>query len=145
MLIRKAKDIASSEITPESVWRARREWLIKASMAATSLGLAGWPQRSALAQTPQTQALSAQRVASLSVSDKPTSLQDLSSYNNYYEFGFEKTDPAARAGRLLTHPWSVSVEGEVAKPRRFDIDDLLKLAPWKSAFIACVAWKGGRW
>lgn len=98
-------------------------------MAATSLGLAGWSQRSALAQAPQTQALSAQRVASLSVTDKPTSLQDLSSYNNYYEFGFEKTDPVAHAGRLLTHPWSVSVEGEVAKPRRFDIDDLLKLAP----------------
>ena len=97
-------------------------------MAATSLGLAGWSQRSALAQALQTQALSAQRVASLSVTDKPTSLQDRRSYNKSYELGFEKTDPAAHAGRLLTHPWSVSVDGEVAKPRRFDIDDLLKLA-----------------
>ena len=61
--------------------------------------------------------------------DKQTSLSDITSYNNYYEFGLDKSDPAAHAGKLQTRPWTVSVEGEVGKPRTFDIEELLKLAP----------------
>ena len=53
--------------------------------------------------------------------------QDITSYNNYYEFGVDKGEPASNAGKLQTRPWAVSVEGEVGKPRTFDIDELLKL------------------
>ncbi|KAG0917323.1 hypothetical protein G6F31_021322 [Rhizopus arrhizus] len=61
--------------------------------------------------------------------DKLTSLADVTPYNNYYEFGVDKGDPAANAGKLQTRPWTVSVEGEVARPRTFSIEELLKLAP----------------
>ena len=60
--------------------------------------------------------------------DKQTSLSDITSYNNYYEFGLDKSDPAAHAGKLQTRPWTVSVEGEVGKPRTFDIEELLARA-----------------
>ena len=59
----------------------------------------------------------------------PTSLEDATTYNNFYEFGTDKSDPARYAGSLQTRPWTVAVEGEVAKPRTFDIEELLKLAP----------------
>ena len=60
--------------------------------------------------------------------DKQTSLSDITSYNNYYEFGLDKSDPAA-CGQVADAPLTVSVEGEVGKPRTFDIEELLKLAP----------------
>ncbi|MGP1614402.1 MAG: protein-methionine-sulfoxide reductase catalytic subunit MsrP [Pollutimonas bauzanensis] len=62
------------------------------------------------------------------LSDKQTSEKDVSSYNNFYEFGTGKTDPLEYAAKMQTSPWTVSVEGEAAKPRSFDIDDLRKLA-----------------
>jgi sulfoxide reductase catalytic subunit YedY len=68
-------------------------------------------------------------VAGAVVMDKPTAYGDATTYNNYYEFGTDKSDPARHAGKLVTRPWTLSVEGEVKKPRRFDLDELLKLAP----------------
>jgi sulfoxide reductase catalytic subunit YedY len=62
-------------------------------------------------------------------SEKPTSYKDVTGYNNFYEFGTEKEDPARHAGTLKVRPWAVAVEGAVAKPRSFDIDELLKMAP----------------
>jgi sulfoxide reductase catalytic subunit YedY len=67
-------------------------------------------------------------VAGATVIDKATPYADATSYNNYYEFGTDKSDPARHAGRLKTRPWTVTVEGEVKKPAVFDIDALLKLA-----------------
>ena len=96
-------------------------------MAAAAAGLPGWAMRSAHAQ--EAGALPGKANAALSVMDKQTSLADVTSYNNYYEFGMDKDDPAANAGKLQTRPWSVSVEGEVGKPRTFSIEELLKLAP----------------
>jgi sulfoxide reductase catalytic subunit YedY len=61
--------------------------------------------------------------------EKPTTLGDATSYNNYYEFGTDKGDPAQHAHTLKTRPWTVSIEGEVKKPGTFGIDELLKLAP----------------
>ena len=127
MLIRKPDDILPSEITDEAVWRSRRELMLRAGVTAAAVGLSGWASRSAFAQ--DAGALPGKSNAALSVMDKQTSLADITSYNNYYEFGLDKGDPAARAGKLQTRPWSVSVEGEVGKPRTFTIEELLKLAP----------------
>jgi sulfoxide reductase catalytic subunit YedY len=123
MLIRKPDDILPSEITDEAVWRSRRELMLRAGVTAAAVGLSGWASRSAFAQ--DAGGLPGKSNAALSVMDKQTPLADITSYNNYYELG----DPAARAGKLQTRPWSVSVEGEVGKPRTFTMEELLKLAP----------------
>jgi sulfoxide reductase catalytic subunit YedY len=68
-------------------------------------------------------------VAGAMTMEKPTSYQDITSYNNFYEFGTDKSDPSHSAHALKTRPWTVAVEGEVKKPRTFDIDELLKLQP----------------
>lgn len=131
MLIRKSDNIIPSDITTEVVWRSRRDLILRACMAAAGLGLQGWAARSAFAQGAGagTGTLAGQPNAAFSVMDKQTSFADITSYNNYYEFGVDKGEPASNAGKLQTRPWTVSVEGEVGKPRTFDIDELLKLAP----------------
>ncbi|WP_251863775.1 protein-methionine-sulfoxide reductase catalytic subunit MsrP [Achromobacter sp. Marseille-Q4962] len=127
MLIRRPADIPPSEITPEPVWRARRELMLRGGAAATALALPAWLPRPARAAGPG--ALPGKPNAGLSVLDKPTPFKDVTSYNNYYEFGLDKSDPAEHAGRLQTRPWTVSVEGEAARPRTYGIEDLLALAP----------------
>ncbi|MGY6271670.1 protein-methionine-sulfoxide reductase catalytic subunit MsrP [Achromobacter denitrificans] len=127
MLIRKPDDILSSEITPETVWRSRRELMLRAGLVAAAAGLPGWASRNAFAQ--EAGALPGRANPVLSVMDKQTSFADVTSYNNYYEFGVDKGDPADNAGKLQTRPWAVAVEGEAAKPRTFSLDELLKLAP----------------
>ncbi|QII86178.1 protein-methionine-sulfoxide reductase catalytic subunit MsrP [Bordetella hinzii] len=126
MLIRKSSPILPSEITPEAVWRSRREWMVRSAAAAAALGMAGWAQRRAWADEG---ALPGKPVPQFGVADKQTAFKDVTSYNNYYEFGLDKGDPQRAAGALKTRPWAVSVEGEAGKPRSFDIDELLKLAP----------------
>jgi len=124
---------ASIDITPRQVYERRRT-LIKAMAAgAGGLSLAAWAGREALAQTTppgRLDALAGARSAvpgSLTM-DKLTSHGDVTSYNNFYEFGTDKSDPAANAGTLKTRPWTVSIEGEVKKPRVWGIDELLKLS-----------------
>jgi sulfoxide reductase catalytic subunit YedY len=119
MIIRRPSDIPSSEITPRSVWLRRREFIA----GAAALGLTGASSGSASA-APLKAALSP-----LSTDEKLTPLEDVTSYNNFYEFGTGKEDPAAYADRLKTRPWTISVEGLVAKPQEIGIDDLIKLAP----------------
>ncbi|MFC4274984.1 protein-methionine-sulfoxide reductase catalytic subunit MsrP [Achromobacter aloeverae] len=128
MLIRKPSDILPSEITPERVWHARRAWLGRAGAGLAALGAAGW-MPPARAQDGGLAALPSTANADYAVMDKQTSYGDVTSYNNYYEFGLDKGDPAKYAKALKVRPWTVSVEGEVNKPRTFDIDELLKLAP----------------
>lgn len=129
MLIRKPTDIAPSEITPYEVYRQRRRLMLQAGAAAAALGITSWANRRAFAAEGDAARLDAQPNPEYVVMDKPTSLRDITTYNNYYEFGTDKSDPAQYAGALKTRPWTVSVEGEVVKPRTFDIDDLLQLAP----------------
>ena len=69
------------------------------------------------------------RKSAFTVNEEMTSLKDISTYNNFYEFGTDKTDPSENAHTLKTRPWTVAVEGEVKKPKVFDIEELLKLAP----------------
>jgi len=123
MLIRKPSDVLPSEITPEAVWRQRRRLLAAAAAAAAAQGL---PWRTAHAAP----ALFPARVnADYALMDKPTSEHDVTHYNNFYEFGTDKDDPARHAERMQVRPWTVGVEGEAGRPRTFDIDDLLRLAP----------------
>jgi sulfoxide reductase catalytic subunit YedY len=120
-----------SDITPREVFLARREWLARSALLGA--GLAGWTAREALAQTAGPGKLAKlpggrSAVAGANVMDKPTPYDDVSQYNNYYEFGTDKADPARAAHTLKTRPWTVQVEGEVKKPGTYGIDDLLKLS-----------------
>jgi sulfoxide reductase catalytic subunit YedY len=124
MLIEKPADIPPSEITPRASYQARRAFLREAGILGVAAGLyaAGLP-RDALA------ALTDVRKSAFSTSEKATSVKDVTTYNNFYEFGTGKDDPAERAGALRTRPWTVAVEGECARPKRWDVEELLKLAP----------------
>ena len=75
----------------------------------------------------------------------PTSFQDITTYNNFYEFGTGKDDPSHNAWRLKTSPWSVKVDGEVKHKKVFDIDALMKFIPWKNAFTGIAASRHGAW
>ena len=129
-----------SEITPQHVYLQRREFIQKMALGAAIGGsLFEMAQREAFAQTASAK-LSAKRNPAYAISDKQTEFKDATSYNNYYEFGTDKAEPAKSAKKLKTRPWSVVVEGEVNKPARFDIDDLLKLAPMEERIyrLRCV-------
>ena len=129
MLIRSKPDILPSEITPRDVYQRRREFLQGAGVltAAASLSVAsivaGPRVARAGAKLPNV------RKSAFSVAEEQTPYKDVTTYNNYYEFGTDKDEPAENAHTLKTRPWTVAVEGEVKKPKTFDIDELLKLAP----------------
>jgi sulfoxide reductase catalytic subunit YedY len=123
----------ASEITPQEIYENRRTWL-KALALSAGTGAALWAQREAHAQTTgpgKLPALPAVRsaVPGAMTIDRPTSHTDATTYNNYYEFGTDKAAPAKTAGTLKPRPWTVSIEGEVKKPKVYDIEDLLKLSP----------------
>ena len=128
MLIGKPPDIPSSEITSLNDYREyldRRRFLKRAGVVAAA-GIAGivGPQ-AALADN------KLQTVPSplTTTGEQLTSLQDITHYNNFYEFGVDKNSPSQNAGALPTRPWKVKVEGKINKPQTFDIDQLLKLRP----------------
>ena len=112
--------IASSEITPEAAFLNRRQLIQAAGLAGAGL---------LLPTAAQSAALAAKRNPAYVALDKQTPFESASTYNNYYEFGTDKADPAKRASTLKTSPWTVKVEGEVLKPKTFDLGELLKLAP----------------
>ncbi len=121
-----------SEITPRVVHESRRDWLRQLALTAAGGTLGSFATRDALAQAaPAGTALPGVRstVSGALTMEKPTSRSDATTYNNYYEFGTDKSDPARSAGSLKTRPWTAAIEGEVKKPRSFDLDELLKLAP----------------
>ena len=122
-----------SEITPRAVYEDRRELLRGLALGLAGAPLALWAAREARAQSlngpGKLAKLAAARsgVAGALTMEKPTTYADVTSYNNFYEFGTDKADPAQHAGTLKTRPWTVAVEGEVRKPGVFDIEALLKL------------------
>src|SRR5690606_32536447 len=118
--------IAASEITPEAVWLSRRHWLQQAGLGALALGSGGVLGMGSARAAQTGQQLPATPNPEYWLSNKQTSEKDVTTYNNFYEFGTGKTDPYEYGEKLQTRPWTVTVEGEVAKPRTFDIDDLLK-------------------
>ena len=137
---------AASEITPRHIALDRRSWL--AGVAAAGLGTMSLSPR---AQTPASSTIprpgklaplpaSRSSAPGAATMEKLTDYRDITTYNNFYEFGLDKGDPARRAQSLRTRPWTVVVEGEVAKPGTYAIDDLLKLAPMEERIyrLRCV-------
>jgi sulfoxide reductase catalytic subunit YedY len=118
-----------SEITPQEIYTGRREFITRmAATAAVGSGVWEMANREAFAQTAG-QKLAARANVALSTDEKQTPFKDAAGYNNFYEFGLDKGDPAENAHTLRTRPWTVRIEGEVKKPLTLDIDSLLKLAP----------------
>lgn len=121
MLIRDAADLTENDVTPKALYLRRREFIAGAALglglpalgAATQAGAAPLPGRKSVYSTPE----------------KPNSREDITTYNNYYEFGVDKDDPSRNAGSLKTRPWTVVVEGECARPGTYDIDTILRMAP----------------
>ncbi|MFP5408761.1 MAG: protein-methionine-sulfoxide reductase catalytic subunit MsrP [Gammaproteobacteria bacterium] len=124
MLIRLPTDIAPSEITPPEIYRERRRFMqgMGALAAGAAFGIA--PDAHAAGAK-----LAGVRDSAYTLVEASTPYKDVTTYNNFYEFGTGKSDPAKNAGSLKTRPWTVAVEGEVRRPQTWDIDALLKLAP----------------
>lgn len=119
-----------SEITPREVYEGRRKFIAQiAATAATGTALWEMANREAFAQNAAGAKLAAARNGAFSTVEKPTPFKDATTYNNFYEFGTDKSDPAENAHTLRPRPWTVSIEGEVKKPFTLDLDSLLKLAP----------------
>ena len=136
MLIRRRLEIPSSEITPEQLYMSRRDFMGRIAGGAAALGLIacdskrdsasgdvekrGAPQESDIRKGPE-----AWRRA-LQPGDKLTAWEDVTTYNNFYEFGTGKGDPAEEATEFKTRPWTVRVEGMVAKPADYHLEDFIK-------------------
>jgi sulfoxide reductase catalytic subunit YedY len=125
---------ASSEITTERLYSERRTLIKLMASGAAGAAMASWAGREAMAQElarpGKNPALPGRKspVAGAVTMDKLTDYKDASGYNNFYEFGTDKADPAKNAGSLVTSPWTVEVEGLVKKPAKYAIEDLLKLS-----------------
>jgi len=140
MLIKKGGGFKSGDITPPDVYLNRRAFIAGAA-ALASVGLRS--AQSEAAPPPGGQALSATANPAYKLADAPTPLKDITTYNNFYEFGVNKDDPARLAQSLKPRPWTVKVDGLVHKPRTFDIEEILKMAPLEERVYAlrCVeAW-----
>ena len=131
----------ASEITPVALYHGRRDWLRGLAAGAAGSVLVAWAARDARAQGASAPAATVRpgRLAALPgarsgvpgalAMERPTAYADITGYNNFYEFGTDKGDPARRAGALKTRPWTVVIEGEVRRPGTLDLDALLRLAP----------------
>jgi len=163
------KDPPSSEITPEPLYLRRREFMRNASLMAGTAVVTGGPLVWLVGKSPPpdppveppvalapgaspdaSNGASASPAADAEyppspydTDEKQNSYKDATTYNNFYEFGIDKDDPALNAGNFKTRPWTVSIEGEVAKPQTIDIDDLIKRFPLEQRIyrMRCVeAW-----
>jgi len=129
MLIKRASDIPSSEITPKSVYTNRRKFLQELGMAGAVA--AAIPAAAHLLNQPAyaEQAIPGLQKSPFSTTEKITPEKTVANYNNYYEFSTEKEEPAQLAKDFKTHPWTVKIEGNVQKKQKWDIDSILKFAP----------------
>ncbi|MFO7190585.1 MAG: protein-methionine-sulfoxide reductase catalytic subunit MsrP [Pseudomonadota bacterium] len=131
--------IQPSEITPESVYLDRRRLLQAAIAAGTLAAGPAWPETRRPALAP----LSFERNARFSTDETPNSYEDITTYNNFYEFGTSKGDPAANSGRFEPAPWTVTISGEAEITGTFALEDLLKPHPLEERIyrLRCVeAW-----
>ena len=127
----------SSDITPQSVYHGRRDIMKLMATGAAGAAMAGWASRDALAQVAGATARPGKgavlagaksAVAGAMTVEKITDYKDASTYNNFYEFGTDKADPAQNAHTLKTKPWTVEIEGLISKPAKYTLEDLLKLS-----------------
>ncbi|MGA8705843.1 MAG: protein-methionine-sulfoxide reductase catalytic subunit MsrP [Steroidobacteraceae bacterium] len=127
MLIRHPAEIRPSEITPEPVYLNRRA-LLGGALAGGVLAAA--PMAAAASDEPPLPApMSYARNSRYSVDEPPNTYEQITHYNNFYEFGTDKLDPARRAGSLKAHPWSVTIDGEAEKTGTFTLEDILRPHP----------------
>src|SRR5256886_1425047 len=130
-----------SDVTPEKLYLSRRELMAGAlALAAVGGEAASAP---AAAPAPAGAALPATPNPAYRVDDAPTKFEAASTYNNFYEFGVNKEDPARLGHTLKPRPWHVQVDGLVARPKTFDVEEILKLAPLEERIylLRCVeAW-----
>jgi sulfoxide reductase catalytic subunit YedY len=131
MLVKRSPDLKYSDVTPRDIYLNRRKFLYGMGLAG-GLAMAGKSLVDLV--SPPVRAYASTKLQGVSGSpynttEKITAEQVVTTYNNYYEFGTEKDQPSKNAQKFVTSPWSVSVEGEVAKPRKFTMDEILKLAP----------------
>lgn len=132
MNIKKPEEIKSSEITDENLYLNRRNFIRGAILASSTIAT-GWLYRSLTSNSrkPQsdnvTSPTQSSQAASSIESESLTPFEDITNYNNFYEFSTSKGAVAGKARNFVTNPWTVAVEGLANKPRVFDLDDLLKL------------------
>ena len=131
MLIKRPQEVRESEVTDERLYYDRRKFIKRVTQAGAVAAIGG--------SLPWLGA----REARADSQDELTDYEAVTSYNNFYEFGVDKRDPSENAHTLETRPWTVSVEGEVNKPKVFDIEEILKLFPAEERIyrLRCVeAW-----
>ena len=126
----------SSDITSQASYQGRRDMIKLMATGAAGAAMAGWAGREARAQTafPKPGKLAAlgsvkSAVPGAMATEKITDYKDATTYNNFYEFGTDKAEPAKNASTLVTKPWSVAIEGLVKQPKTYTLEDLLKLSP----------------
>ncbi|MDH3211413.1 MAG: protein-methionine-sulfoxide reductase catalytic subunit MsrP [Myxococcales bacterium] len=139
MRIRRPDDVQAGEITPPALYLRRRELLLGAACATAGALLPDVAD----AEAPPPRPLPDVRPGPFGTDEAPTPYRDATLYNNFYEFGTDKKDPMRHAGSLRTRPWTLSIEGEVAKPGRIGIEDLLRRHPLEERIyrLRCVeAW-----
>jgi sulfoxide reductase catalytic subunit YedY len=126
MIIKKTPDIRSSEITPKSVYLRRREFLQASAGALATAGLAGLAADAA-AQGGGLAKLQNVKKSPLSTTETPSAYGDVTSYNNFYEFASGAgSGPKQASGNFKPRPWSIDVEGLVAKPAKYNLEDFIK-------------------
>jgi sulfoxide reductase catalytic subunit YedY len=122
MIIRKPSDIPSSEITPERDYVGRREFIRRAGLGGAALAL--MPQALSACTRDGIEESAGEVVQGQG--DSPNSYEEVTSYNNFYEFGTDKEDPKANSGNFKPKPWSIRVEGLCNKPGNYGYEDLIK-------------------
>jgi len=140
--------VQSSDITPRALVEGRRDALRRMLSGSGALAMGSLPNlgtAQVLAQTQRPGKLTplpskASTLPGAQAMDKPTAYKDASGYNNFYEFGTDKSDPAANAHTLKTTPWTVEIEGLVKKPGRWALEDLLAMSPMEERIyrLRCV-------
>jgi len=129
MVIKKQSEIPSSEITSKSAYLNRRNFLVAAGMAGAALSAGRLISGMSSPLSANAGIKLDFKKSDLSThGEELTPLKDITTYNNFYEFGTDKSDPSQNAKNFKTYPWTVSVEGLVAKPQKFDIDGIMKLS-----------------
>ena len=143
MLIKQAPDLRESEVTPRELYLRRREFIGAAGATAAALAGGVLAPELAFGQNPGAQKLASLKKSTFDTDEKMNSYRDVTTYNNFYEFGLDKGDPARHAHSLKPRPWTIKVEGECAKPGTYNIEDILKWFPLEERIyrMRCVeAW-----
>jgi len=151
MLITKASDLTESDVTPESIYNARRDFMRGAILTSAGVGLSSsvfaTPSQVTSNDLPGPDWLKKQiadaKSNTQSISESLTPYEHVTGYNNFYEFGYEKTDPAEKSHKFNPFPWKVKIEGEINKPGNYSLEDILSKAQLEERIyrLRCVeAW-----